>query len=228
MRQKVLWFCTVCIYISAMVFGIVKRQTYTDLARQENYLSQIEVAELSEDSTESQCAKMSQSLPNSANILRVEVTGDIEHLFQVDRQKAVIQEVYAGTGLQQGDEVYIFSRHWQFVLYDGSKSLQRGYVNIMEVGSEYLVFAEEVMEDWETGIPAVKLNDDFMVAPVFCYEEHQNVVIPIPEDVPTGVAYQDVMNNEFFVTSEKALQTINALKSQMLSLYPRDEMIQED
>jgi hypothetical protein len=31
------------------------------------------------------------------------------------------------------------------------------------------------------------------------------------------------MDNEFFVTSEETLQVMNALKNQMLSLYPRDE-----
>lgn len=223
MRKKLLLFFTVCIYTAAMVFGIVKKQTYTDFAKQENYLSQVQVAELSEDSTEIQCDMMSQSLPNSAIILRVEVAGEIEHLFQVDRQKVVIQEVYAGNGLKQGDEVYIFSQHWQLVLYDGSNSIQRGFVNIMEVGSEYLVFAEDIMEDWETGILAVKVYDDFWVAPVFCYEEHQNVIMPVSGDT-TYVFYKDVMDNEFFVTSEKALQRMNTLKNQMLSLYPRDEV----
>lgn len=223
MRQKALCFLTVCIYIAAMVFGIVKKQTYTDLTRQENYLSQMEVAELWEDAAESQCAKMCQRLPDAAIILRVKVTGEIEHLFNVDRQKAVIQEVYAGNELQQGDEAYIFSNHWQLILYEEPYSLERGYVNIMDVGSEYLVFAEEIIEDWEASIPAVKVYDDFLVAPVFCYEEHQNVIIPVSED-SRAVSYKDVMNNEFFVTSEKGLQAMNTLKSQMLSLYPRDDV----
>ncbi|MDE7251731.1 MAG: hypothetical protein K2O32_02135 [Acetatifactor sp.] len=221
MRQKVLCFLTVCIYISAMVFGIVKKQTYTDLAGQENYLSQITVAELSEDSAESQCVMMSQKLPDAAIILRVKVTGEIEHLFQVDRQKIVIQEVYEGDGLEKGEEIYLFSRHWSLSAIEEPYSIERGFVNIMEVGAEYLVFAEVVMEDWETGIPAVKVYDDFMVAPVFCYEEHQNVIIPIL-DGSAYVSYQDVMDNEFFVASENALKNINTLKNQMLSLYPRD------
>lgn len=221
MRKKLLLFFTVCVYIAAMTFGIVKRQTYTDIAGQEDYLSQIAVPELPEEFAEKQCDMMSRSLPNAAIILRVEVTGEIEHLFQVDRQKIVIQEVYEGDGLEKGEEIYLFSRHWSLDVIEEPYSIERGFVNIMEVGSEYLVFAEAVMEDWETGIPAVKVYDDFMVAPVFCYEEHQNVIIPIL-DGSTYVSYKDVMDNEFFVTSENALKTINTLKSQMLSLYPRD------
>lgn len=221
MRQKLLLFFTVCVFLSVMAFGIVKKQTYTDLVKQENYLAQIQAAELAESIAENECAVMSQSLPNSAIILRVEVTGEIEHLFQVDRQKVVIKEVYAGNELEKGEEIYIFSKHWQLVLDGNPNSIERGFVNIMEVGTEYLVFAEAVSEDIETGALVVKLYDDFYITPVFCYEEHQNVIMPISGDT-TYVSYKDVMDNEFFVTSEEALQIVETLKSQMLSLYPRD------
>lgn len=221
MRQKILFVFTVCTYIAAMAFGIVKRQTYTDLVKQENYLAQIQVAELPERIAENACAVMSQSLPDSAIILRIEVTGEIEHLFHADRQKAVIREVYAGNELEQGEEINIVSKHWQLVLNGNHDSIGRGFVNIMEIGTEYLVFAETVSKDMETGALTVKLYDDFYIAPVFCYEDHQNVIIPITGDT-TYVSYADVMDNEFFVTSEETLQIIETLKRQMLSLYPRD------
>ena len=223
MRQKLLLFFTTCVFIAIMVFGIVKKQTYTDLARQENYLAQIQVAELTERIAENECAIMSQNLPNSAIILRVEVTGEIEHLFQVDRQRAVIQEVYAGNELDEGEEIYIFSRHWQLALDGNPDSIERGFVNIMEVGTEYLVFGEAVSEDMRTGALSVKLYDDFYITPVFCYDNHQNVIMPISGNT-TYVSYKDVMDNEFFVTSEETLKIMERLKSQMLSLYPRDEI----
>lgn len=221
MKQKLLLFFTVCVFMATMVFGIVKRQTYTDLAKQENYLAQLQVAELTEDGAEKACAAMSQDLPNSVLILRVEVTGGIEHLFQVDRQRAVIKEVYAGNGLKIGEEIYVFSRHWQLVLGGNIDSIERGFVNIMEVGTEYLVFAEAVREDVGNGISSVKLYDDFFITPVFCYEERQNVIMPISGNT-TYVSYKDVMGNEFFVTSEEALRSMETLKNQMLSLYPGD------
>jgi hypothetical protein len=222
MTRKLLLFLTAGIFLAAMALGIVKKQTYTDLTKQENYLSQIQVAELPESIAENECAVMCKSLPDSSIILRVKVIGDIEHMFQVDRQKAVIQEVYAGTGLKQGDEIYIFSENWQLVLDGNPDSIQRGFVNIMEVGTEYLVFAENICEDWGTDTLSVQLYDEFYIAPVFCYEEHQNVIIPTSGD-STYVPYKEVMDNEFFVTSEETLQVMNALKNQMLSLYPRDE-----
>ena len=174
---------------------------------------------LTEGIAEQECSVMSQSLPDSAIILRVEVTGEIEHLFQVDRQRAVIQEVYTGNGLEAGEEIYVFSRHWQLVIDGNPNAIERGFVNIMEVGTEYLIFAEAVSEDMETGMVSIKLYDDFYITPVFCYDDRQNKIMPISGDT-TYVSYKDVMDNEFFVTSEKTLQIMETLKSQMLSLYP--------
>ena len=222
MRRKLLLFFTICVFLAIMAFGIVKKQTYTDLVKQDNYLAQVQVAELAESIAENECVVMCQRLPDAAIILRVEVTGEIEHLFQVDRQKAVIRKVYAGNELEKGEEIYIFSEHWQLALDGNPDSIERGFVNIMEIGTEYLVFAEEVCEDLGTGILSVKLYDDFYITPVFSYEEHQNVIMPVSGDT-TYVSYIDVMDNEFFVSSEEALWMVEELKSQMLSLYPGGE-----
>lgn len=222
MRRKLLLIFPVCVFLAAMAFGIVKRKTYTDLVKQEHYLEQLLVGEFPERLAENACGAMRQSLPDAAIILRVEVTGGIEHLFGVDRQKAVIRGVYAGDGLKTGEEIYIFSSHWHLALYGKEDSLERGFVNIMEVGTEYLVFAEDVSEDWETDIPLVKVYDDFLITPVFCYEEHQNVIMPVPDD-STYVSYKDVIDNEFFVETKETLQMFEKLKSEMLSLYPRGE-----
>ena len=56
---------------------------------------------------------------------------------------------------------------------------------------------------------------------VFCYEERQSVIMPTSGD-STYVLYKDVMDNEFFSSLEETLQMMEALKSQMLSLYPGD------
>lgn len=222
MRRYLLSFLTILAVLAVMIFGIIKKQTYTDLTKQEDYLTQLYVAELSERLTEDQCADMKQRLPGAAIIIRVEVTGEIEHLFKVDRQKAVIREIYAGSGLEQDEEIYIFSDGWSLALGGNLHSLERGFVNIMDVGTEYLIFAEAVVESPLTDVLSVKTYDDFFVVPIFCYEDHQNKIIPVT-GIPTYVPYQEVMGNEFFAATERALQMFEELKAQMLQLYPRGE-----
>lgn len=218
---RLLLILTLCAFLAAMAFGIVKRQTYKDTLKQEDYLDQLLVGALWEEYLERQCANIQQSLPNAPIILRVETVGEIEHLFGVDRQRVVIRQVYAGEGLEAGEEYYLFSGKWQLSLDGYYDSLERGFVNILEVGTEYLVFAEEVLEDLEGDLSAVKTYNDFTIDPVFCYEERQNVIAPTIDDDTTFVFYKDVRNNEFFVTSEKVLEMMEELKSKMLSLYPR-------
>lgn len=221
--RYLLLILTLCVFLAAMAFGIVKRQTYKDTLKQKDYLDQLFVAELSENLVEMQCSKLPQSLPETPFILRVEAVGEIEHLYNVDRQRVVIREVYAGEGPEAGEEYYLFSGKWHLSLDGYYDSLGRGYVNILEVGTEYLIFAEEVLEDLRGDLPAIKMYDhEFLISPVFCYEERQNVIMPVTGDT-TYVSYKDVKNNEFFVTSEKALEMMEELKSKMLSLYPRGE-----
>lgn len=220
MRRYLISFLTIGVVLAVMIFGIIKRQTYTDVAKQEDYLDRIYVAELSEKITETQCDMMQQSLPGASIIIRVEVTGEIEHLFNVDRQKAVIRKIYAGNGLAEDEEIYIFSDHWQLVIDGDPDSMQRGFVNIMDVGTEYLIFAEAVVETEASDDVFVKVFDDFIITPIFCYEDRQNTVMPVIGD-STYVLYQDVRDNEFFGVTETAIQMMAELKKQMLQLYPR-------
>lgn len=221
MKRHLLLFLTAGAVLGLMIFGIVKRQTYTDMTKQEDYLTQLQVGELPENIAERQCDIMEQSLPEAAIILRVEVTGELEHLFRADRQKAVVREIYEGSGVERGEEIYIFSDHWKLSLDGNLNSLERGFVNIMKVGTEYLVFAETVEENPAADIPSVRVYDDFFIAPVFCCEERQNAAIPTGEI--TYVPYRDVMDNEFFGASERALQLMEELKARMLSLYPEKD-----
>lgn len=50
--RYLLLILTLCVFLAAMTFGIVKRQTYKDMLKQEDYPDQLFVAELSENLVE--------------------------------------------------------------------------------------------------------------------------------------------------------------------------------
>lgn len=220
MKRHLLWILPLCAFLTAMAFGMIKRQTYKDIFEQENYLDQLTVAELPEDFVERQCAILNENLLQVPVILRVEVLGGIEHLFHVDRQKVIIREVYAGEGMAAGEEYYLFSRSWCMSLNGHYNSLERGFVNILKTGEEYLVFATEVLQDLNGDLPAIKLYDEYLINPVFCYEERENVIAPLLGET-LAVPYKDVKDNEFFAASEKGMEMLKELKGRMLSLYSR-------
>lgn len=221
MKRHLLWFFTGCIIVAVIAFGVIKRQTYTDLSKQEDYLSKIYVAQFLDSIALTECENLKKILPEAGIILRVKVSGEIEHLYGVDRQKALVEQVYAGEKIKIGEEVYIFSDHWQLDYGGEPNSIERGFVNIMEVGSEYLVFAEKTVQTYDTNLMLVKLVDDFFIAPIFNYEERESVIMPQKGET-TYVNYEDVMNNEFFAMSEETLLLLENLKTQMLLLYPPD------
>lgn len=212
------FFLTAGVILAAAVFGIVKKQSYTNLTEQENYMEQLQVAEIPEKPAISSCSEMAEKLPDAPIILRVRAEEEIEHLFQTGRQKVHIQEVYAGEDLKAGEEIYLFSGHWCLSLTGEPDSVERGFVNVMEVGTEYLVFAAGQVQGLDTAVPVIELYDDFLIAPVFCYEDRDNVIVPAGEE-STYVPYRDVKNNEFFAETGAALQAWEELKGKMISAY---------
>ena len=96
-----------------------------------------------------------------------------------------------------GEEYYLFSRSWSVSLNGYIDTLERGFVNILKAGEEYLIFASEVLQDLNEDLPAIKLYDEYLINPVFCYEECENVVAPLLGDT-LAVSYKDVKDNEFF------------------------------
>ena len=207
------------VIIVVTLFGIVKRQSYTDLTKEENYLQQFDVAELSENLAIKGCNELAKILPDSPIILRVSTVAEVEHLFGASRQKVCIQEIFAGSDLvDEGQEIYITFNRWLLILDEERTSIQRGFTNVMKVGYDYLVFISEKVETLYETIPVYSLVDVTYIAPMFCYEEQFNVIAPT-RGISTYVPYSQVMDNEFFAESEEALNAWIKLKKDMISYY---------
>ncbi|MDR2043408.1 MAG: hypothetical protein LBQ15_03395 [Clostridium sp.] len=224
MKLRLLSCFTVLSILAAAIFGGMKRQSYTDITKDSRYLESIQTAEFPEALITDCCDKMMASLPDSQLILRVSVSEEIEYLFGTGRQKVRVQEVYAGNDLEIGDEIYLTSRHWCLGFGDSYHSLERGFINLMTADHEYLVFLSHRMDTLENETPPVySMVDDFLIAPVFCYQTHSHVILVPADEESTAVPYQKVKDNEFFATSEFTLDVWKKLKSRLLSAYPRKE-----
>ena len=122
--------------------------------------------------------------------------------------------------MQYGQEVFITSQRWNLFLYDGEKSIERGFVNILKTDTDYLVFCSEMLQVQNQNAVVFRLFDDSYIAPVFCYENIENKVIE-PTGETTYVPYTSVKHNEFFSCTELAMAAWSNLKTEMLKLYPR-------
>ncbi|MCM1468584.1 MAG: hypothetical protein NC086_10600 [Alistipes sp.] len=220
MKKRIVFAITVCVVLAAAVFGMVRKKSYTNITGNENYLEQLYVAEIPEAFAVNCCEQMSLELPEMNYILRVQAVGEVEHLFGVSRQRVSIQEIYKGNGLETGQEIYIYSERWRLSLTGEYPSIERGFVNVLDSGSEYLIFAECEITVPNEEIPVFELYDDMAIAPVFCYEDKENVIAPTAGDT-SYVFYQQVRDNEFFAETEDALEAWKQLKMKMLAMYPR-------
>ena len=222
MKFRILTCATVVVIIMFAVFGIAKRQSYTDVSRDENYLNSLTVAEMQTDLVLSNCNHLSQILHDIPFIIRVSTTEDVEHMFLRSRQKVCVEEVYAGEGVVPGDEIYLTSPSWKLLIDSKDNSIQRGFINILKADHEYLVFISQKLEVSNESIPVYELYSECNIAPVFCYEDFQNVIVPIDADATsTAIPYVLFKDNEFFAATEEGLAIWQELKRAMISTYPK-------
>ena len=224
MRKRVIkiYCCVIAVaVIAAAAWGISAKGTHTDWSGEENYLDSFDVAEMLETTCVRACESMRENLDDSPVIAQVTFTGDVEHLFHVSRQPVTVSKVFKGEALSEGDEIYLTSSSWRLLVNSSFRAIERGYVNIMKPGAEYLVFITEQVGE-SNDVPVYSLNSVSIVAPVFCYEDSQNVILPVPSG-NTYVPYKEVQGNEFFVTSQESLDMILALKDEFIQKYPMSE-----
>lgn len=214
-------YIIILLFITALLgaFGIVNRGSYTNLTSQENYLDHFFVGELPGELAQMHVKSMKSNLPSCRFIFSVVSAGELENMFHTCRQKVCVKQVFKGDILS-GDEVYITSGRW-FIDIDTEypeRTISRGFVNILQPDKEYLVFCEDKITSW-FNIPVYKLYEESLIAPVFCYEVIENVIVPSVDGKSTYVPYEQVKENEFFGYDEEALDAWVDLKGTMLQLY---------
>ncbi len=213
------------VLLAAAIFGLILRKTYTDVTAEENYLDNCLVAELPGGMCITACEKMKEALPSAPLIVRVCTMSELDNHFGTSQQRAIVLEVYAGNKLSPGDEVFLTYSSWGVFTNQKNQPpiLQRGFVNVLSVGREYLVFLkdEDVKEYEKT--PVYFLYDKVQespIAPVFCYEDRENKIAPTNGD-STYVDYALVRDNEFFAADEEGLEAWKSLKAEMMNKYPK-------
>lgn len=165
---------------------------------------------------------MNEILPSVEYILSVTPSEEYDQLFGIGHQKVIITGVYSGDEIVPGQEIYITTNRWNLFLFEGERSAERGFVNVMKTGAEYLVFGSEILNFDDENTNVLRLYEDSYIAPIFCYDKTTNVIAEVIGNT-TYVPYTSVRNNEFFACTENALGEWLILKNNMLNLYPMEK-----
>lgn len=219
LRLKWILFSTVIILFVALGFGVVQKRTYTDISQDRGYLDKIYIAQIPQDYAVSATEIMMEKLPLSPNIIKVVVLEDVEHFAKASRQMVKVQNVYKGDTLKANQEIYITCDRWSLSLYAEPYSIERGFVNVMEVGEEYLIFLDGQVDGFGEELPIFKLYAETVIAPVFSYIAHDNKISSMGKE-STYVLYNQVCDNEFFAATSVAMDAFLELKKVMIEKYP--------
>lgn len=231
MKSKWLLLPVAALTVAAAVYGAtVVRPSLTDYTSGENWKDNFVVAGVLGSFGIENCELMKEYLPQVPYILRVQVMEDLEMLFGEAQQKVEVKQVYAGEDLEVGQEIYLTHSGWG-ISFVQPYSIERQYVNIMDVGREYLVFVSGEMDVLDSSLPVYRCSNGFIpetgepipftITPVFCYDYRDNVPLQPTGDYGTYVPYSEARNNEFFGVGHEMVEAWEQLKAEMLQKYPR-------
>lgn len=216
--------------VAAGIYGGYTRTTLTDYTSGENWKDNFMVAGIMSGTGMDNCEVMREYLPKASYILRVEVLEDLEVLFGEAQQKVVVKQVYAGEGLEVGQKIYLSHSGWSISFVE-PYSIERQFVNIMDVGREYLVFVSGEMDVLDSSLPVYRCCNGFIpearepipftITPVFCYDHRDNVPLQPTGNYGTYVPYAQAKDNEFFGVGPEMVEAWEQLKAEMLQKYPR-------
>ena len=205
------------------IFGAQKRQTYTDITAQPQYMDELKVATLNQDGCDYILQDLQEELSRSPMILRVTPTSHLTPIFYAGKQRFVVQEVYAGDNITPGDEIWVVSGSWCVLVDEVYQQIVLRFVNIPRQGEEYLIFLSRPVElvDGFESLPVFLLQEGIGIDPIFCCND-MDTQVDTPDGQPLGmtVPYQDVADQEFFSESQAIMDALVAAKHAVLEQYP--------
>lgn len=209
---------TVVLFFLAVIFGYSQKETYTDISREQGYLDELYVAQIPKNIALSTIKVLREELPLAPNIIRVEAIADVEHLAGTSRQLVKVKHIFQGDELEEEQEIYITCDRWSLSLYAKPYSIERGFVNVMKTGKNYLLFVDEQIDGLGEKTPVFQLYGETAIAPVFSYETHENEIGSMGKE-STYVPYNQVKDNEFFATTPEAMDEFLELKKELFGKY---------
>ena len=221
MKSRIIIATVLIVFLTAGVFGVVKRQTYTDLTSESDYLDKFYVAVIPEERVLSACDFLYKEIQKLPIVMKVKCVEEREYVFGAGHQKVRVEEIFKGSELVEGDEFYLYSNGWDFVFHSTPITAELGFQELMKPGEEYLVFltGNTVKIYKEDGI-GYEVYNDLVLKPIFHYGSCEHTPVKLDENAGhTYVPYLKVKGNEMFTDTVAGYETWLALKEKLFEKY---------
>lgn len=214
---------TIIMLCICITIGLSVKRTYLDFNQQKRPLDQFMIGLLSEDLVDVELNVMKQEMPLEKSNYILAVVCEGSTIFRYDNlsQCVKVKKVLQGEGINVGDEIEI-SRSGSciyldedIVLDNEGMAVNLNFVNEMKVDKTYLVFLKNKVKDTDIYVD----SDEYFLAPCFCYDNISNIPVTSISKEGDFARYAEVSQNEFFCTSQSAIQKLVEYKETLLEKY---------
>lgn len=218
-KRLIIVIPTVLAICAAVAAGIIFRNNHRRIVsgNEDNLLGDTCVTQLNDDYFFTELDLFKSYRNNSEYILKIRCNKNTQLRYQACLESGEVLKVFKSNGdIAEGDEISFNRESYHLFTAEGEvvekDTANVGFVNFMKQDREYLVFLKEKIESELYDFPIYVL-DGFIIAPVFCYEDFDNVIIE--ED--SQVKYSLVKDNEVFVQNEELEKMFYDFKHRILS-----------
>ncbi len=213
----------ITIFIAISV-GLYCKNSYRDFNEEENALDNFVVALIDDEYLEWQFQVMEENLKESNMIVAVQCEDTFTYRYSCVTQPVRIVNVFKGEGISEGDTIEIARGTTLLSIdkeaqIDGKYVNNMGFVNEMIPGKTYLVFLDRKLNTFDEKLKVYIQSDEYLLAPIFCYEEIINTAKSPSDEYSTYVEYEKVRDNEFFIMSEDSSEKIKKMKEKLFQEY---------
>ncbi|MGN0375917.1 MAG: hypothetical protein ACI4EN_10505 [Butyrivibrio sp.] len=221
MKIKYIALITGVLIICAACIGLFYKSSYKDFNSEESPLDQFAVGLLNDELAERQIKNMEENLGESNIIIAAKCEEKSYFRFRCLTQKVTVQHVFKGEGVSEGDVIDVARSGSQIfldALTNEMPNMNISFVREMYPGETYLIFLDYRLNTGDKENIFIQ-SDDFIVAPIFCYNKTESV--PYESIIEGGdfAEYKTVKDSEFFLMSEESIEMMYQLKNKLISQY---------
>lgn len=216
MKFKYVFWITMILVVFCIGFGLYFKTSYKDYNKEEQPLDNFKVGLMSENLVDIQINHMKDNLDALSNYIVVgECVDSFTYRFGGTSQAIIIKHVFKGDNLRKNERIEIVRFSTEIFMHD-ENSINMGFVNEMQVGKKYLIFLDRKVENTDN---LYIQGEEFLIAPIFCYEEIGNTACK-PDKLNYLVTdYVNVQKNEFFFIEDSSYVKMLEFKKELLEQY---------
>lgn len=206
-------------FTNIVIIGQIEKKSFTDVFKSEELDSEVMTGYIPEEYIDVVFGDLEEIVEEAPIIVKAKAQKSFEYYGREGRQLVLIEEVFRGNGLEQGDEIYVYSNKIKFIDSGIFYSIGMWNTSFMEVEGEYLIFLLGEVPLPNSKDKIYQLYDEKInIMPIFSYEDLDNGLVEV-NDKYGCIQFSETKGREIFTNSKVVMSTYLDIKHQLLKKY---------